>query len=407
VYAESFVRWAAEDGVCIVRATQTSVRGPCVNATDRVPATQVLADSSLERVVVDAWSMRDWRPGRESGADHFFNTFSKFAVAASKERLGDMIAEDASRAAAEHVSYVELMTNPEGSNISRLGTNAGWSSDFSRMRARIDGMGLHDSLLTISRALDRAEARERDLLHCGTPQADAGCTVVVRYLYQVIRSRAPEQVFAQILAGYEIQAVDPRVVGFNLVAPEHGDEAVRDFSLHMSMIDSLHAAFPAAHITLHAGELAPGMAAAAALRSHVRESVEAGHAQRIGHGVDVLGEDDSAGLLREMAQRHILVEIALTSNDLILGVRGARHPLHAYLAAGVPVALVTDDAGVSRSNMTQEFVKAVEEQHLDYPTLKRMVQASLAYAFVEPVVKARLQAQLDADLARFEREHIR
>jgi adenosine deaminase len=175
----------------------------------------------------------------------------------------------------------------------------------------------------------------------------------------------------------------------------------------MSMIDKLHADFPNARITLHAGELAPGMVPAEALRSHIRQSVEAGHAQRIGHGVDVLGEDDSAGLLREMAQRHILVEIALTSNDLILGVRGARHPLHAYLAAGVPVALVTDDAGVSRSDMTQEFVKAVEEQHLDYRTLKRMVQNSLEYAFVEPSVKARLQAQLDADLTRFEREHIR
>jgi adenosine deaminase len=417
VYAESYVRWAAEDGVCIVRATATSVRGPCEQMSDRVPATQVLADPALQRDIVDAWSMRAWNPARESGADHFFATFAKFAVAASGARFGDMVAEDASRAAAQHVSYLELMANPEGSSISRLGTRAGMSTDFAAMRARIDGMGLHDSLVAISRMIDRAEARERELLRCGTPQADAGCNVVVRYLYQVIRSRPPEQVFAQILAGYEIQAVDPRVVGFNLVAPEHGDVAVRDFSLHMSMIDKLHGDFPNAHITLHAGELAVGVFSAeqlasgldpaAVLRSHIRQSVEAGHAERIGHGVDVLGEEDSAGLLREMAQRHILVEVALTSNDLILGVRGAQHPLHAYLAAGVPVALATDDPGVSRSDMTQEFVKAVEEQHLDYPTLKRMVRSSLEHAFAEPAVKARLQAQLEADLIRFERDHIR
>jgi adenosine deaminase len=405
VYAESFVRWAAEDGVCIVRATSVSVRGPCAQATDRVPAKQVLADSALLRTVIDAWSMRDWHPGGESGADHFFATFGKYSIAASAERTGDMIAEDASRAAAQHVSYLELMTNPEGGNISRLGTRAGWSTDFAQMRSRIDGMGLHDSLVAISRTLDRAEARERELLHCGTPQADDGCNVVVRYVYQVIRSRPREQVFAQILAGYEFQALDSRVVAFNLVAPEHGDTAVADFSLHMSMIDKLHADFPNVHITLHAGELAPGMVPPDALRSHIRQSIDVGHAQRIGHGVDVLGEDNSSELLREMAQRNILVEIALTSNDLILGVRGARHPLHAYLAAGVPVALATDDPGVSRSDMTQEFVKAVEEQHIDYPTLKRMVRNSLAYAFVEPSVKALLQAQLEADLIRFERDH--
>jgi len=80
-----------------------------------------------------------------------------------------------------------------------------------------------------------------------------------------------------------------------------------------------------------------------ALRFHIRESVGMGHASRIGHGAGVMYEDDPVALLREMAAKKVLVEIALSSNDLILGVKGRQHPLRAYLQYGVPVALVTDD----------------------------------------------------------------
>lgn len=136
-------------------------------------------------------------------------------------------------------------------------------------------------------------------------------------------------------------------------------------------------------MTLHAGELAEGLVPPEGLRFHVREAVEVAGARRVGHGVDVLLENDPDSLLREMARRRVLVEINLTSNDVILGVRGGRHPLRTYLPYGVPVALSTDDEGVSRSEMTLEYRKAVEEQGLDYPTLKALGRNSLEYAFVE------------------------
>ena len=88
-------------------------------------------------------------------------------------------------------------------------------------------------------------------------------------------------------------------------------------------------------------------------------------------------------LLREMARRGILVEILLTSNDVILGVKGQEHPLKTYIRYGVPVALATDDEGVSRSEMTQEYQRAVADQGLGYLQLKRMARNSLEYAFVE------------------------
>jgi hypothetical protein len=92
-------------------------------------------------------------------------------------------------------------------------------------------------------------------------------------------------------------------------------------------------------------------------------------------------EQDATGLLKEMAERKILVEICLTSNDEILDVRGKAHPLSTYIKYGVPVALATDDEGVSRSEITKEYLRAVEDQGLTYSQLKTMARASLEYSF--------------------------
>ena len=188
--------------------------------------------------------------------------------------------------------------------------------------------------------------------------------------------------YAQILLGFELAQADTRFVGLNLVMPEDWYVPMRDFDLHMKMLDYLHALYPRVHISLHAGELAMGLVPPEGLSFHVRESIEKGHAERIGHGVSVMSEHDATGLLQEMARRKVLVEICLTSNDLILGVRGGEHPLPAYLRYGVPVALATDDQGVSRSDMTHEYVRAAEGYKLSYLDLKRMARQSLEHSFL-------------------------
>jgi hypothetical protein len=78
----------------------------------------------------------------------------------------------------------------------------------------------------------------------------------------------------------------------------------------------------------------------------------------------------------------VLVEICLTSNDLILGVIGDQHPFPVYRKYGVPVALSTDDEGVSRSDMTHEYLRAAETYGLTYADLKRIARASLEHSFV-------------------------
>jgi adenosine deaminase len=400
ITAESWARWAAADGLCYAVATSSLTRPPC-DGTMRIPAARLLGDSTLLARAVDAWSMRHWRPGTESGAEHFFATFSKTA-AVGIAHLGDMLAEVTSRAAAQHISYLELMSNADDGAIPRLGFSVGWTDDWTTLQSRLVAAGMRDSLRAAARTLDRAEQRQREVLRCGTPAADPGCNVTVRYIYQVVRNRRPEQVFAQIVAGFELPSIDRRYVSFNLVAPEHGDGALRDFGQHMRMIEWLRREYASIPITLHAGELSDRVTPASSMQSHIRQSVEVAGARRIGHGVDVLQETDAESLLREMAARHVLVEIALTSNDVILGVQGAAHPLSAYLSHGVPVALVTDDEGVSRSDLTHEYLRAMTDQHLDYRALKTVARNSIAYSFADDSTKARLRSALEDALGKFE-----
>jgi adenosine deaminase len=77
-----------------------------------------------------------------------------------------------------------------------------------------------------------------------------------------------------------------------------------------------------------------------------------------------------------------MVEINLTSNDLILGISGKNHPFPIYRKFGVPVALSTDDEGVSRIDITHEYVRSVETSALTYAELKKMVRTSLEHDFL-------------------------
>jgi len=77
-----------------------------------------------------------------------------------------------------------------------------------------------------------------------------------------------------------------------------------------------------------------------------------------------------------------MVEINLASNDLVLGVSTDRHPFDTYRRFGVPLALSTDDEGVSRGDLTQEYQRAALAYRLGYVELKTLARNSLEYAFL-------------------------
>ena len=188
IYAESMIDFAAQDGLCIDRATLFLAPAPCDAACDphsNKPAVSCgYRDPALYNSIIDAWSMRNWQSGEGSGHDHFFATFDKF-FASTLNHIGDSLAEASARAAQDHLQYLELMHTAGGLRSAELGTKLGWDDDFARMRQKLLTGGLPEIIATTRKELDADEAKAQLLLKCGTPVADPGCTVTVRYLYQV------------------------------------------------------------------------------------------------------------------------------------------------------------------------------------------------------------------------------
>jgi adenosine deaminase len=390
IYAESYIQWAADNGLCINTRTMALSAPPqskqCDPKSEQPPASAALTNGALYRQMVDAWSMRNWQLSGQSGHDHFFDTFVKFGPA-TWGQSGKMLAEAVARAARGKVLYVELMLTPDGTATgvvsSQIGDKVGWDGDFESTLNKLKANGIDTAAATGIKNLRDAEAEKARLLKCGTAQADPGCSVTVRYIAQVGRTAPLGQVFAQMVTGFAL-ANDPtsKVVALNLVQTEDALTAMNNFSVQMQMLQYLRPRYPQARLTLHAGELAPGLAPPEGLTFHIRESVMIARADRIGHGVDIMHENDPYELLKEMARRNVMVEICLSSNDLILGVKGLEHPLATYIQYGVPVALATDDEGVARSEISREYLKAAEEQGLGYLQLKTMARNSLQFAFI-------------------------
>ncbi len=419
VYAETFIAEAAQASLCVapvdagkpaVPVGQNAVRlvppqpdKRC--ALGEVPAADALKRQPLYDDLIDSFSMRAFVPSEGlSGHDQFFATFDRFG--GLKAYTGEWLDEVATRAAAQNEQYLEIMHTPTFSHAATLGYKLGWPEGVDDLSYRAKLSALRDQLLAGGLredvGVDRsefhdAEVKRLSLEHCAgeetspsasTPPIESvACGVTLHFLYQVLRGFPPQQVFAQTLLGFEVAQAEldsgnPLVVGLNLVMPEDGRVSMQDYHLQMLMLDYLHSVYPKVRISLHAGELAFGMVPPAGLNFHIREAVELGHAERIGHGMDVLYENDPPALLREMAERHIMVEVNLTSNDIILGRSRTDHPLAAYRAAHVPIALSTDDEGVSRIDLTHEYVKAAEEQDLTYLDLKRSARTSLEHSFV-------------------------
>lgn len=397
ITTEKLLQWGAEDGACINPTTMVA-SNPC--AAGAVSLTTAPPGSTLYAQAMGAWSMEGFTGPLLDAHQHFFDAFAKYGAIQLEARSDDIYADILTKAGKNHQLYVELLQgfgSGTGATIAAgvFQPNDTWDRDtlLARRQQIIAHPTFQPAITAQAATIAATIAGARKLMGCDTSSPGPGCGVEVRLQVAANRTGTRVAVFGQWVFAYELAQVVPELNGVNLVSPEEHPNSLLYYDDEMralGILDTFNDGTPGrkqVHVSLHAGELIPAVVPQPSdLTFHIRNAVELAHAERIGHGVDILGETAGAGpadLLRVMRETGVMVEICLTSNRVLLGAAGERHPLVRYRQEGVPVALATDDQGILRNDITTEYVAAVLDQGLGYKDLKDMIRQSLEHSFAE------------------------
>lgn len=346
---------------------------------------ELIANPAYRAQYLDTVSMRGWYPNTNNGHDHFFQTFAHFGDERSRE---DMLVEIVRRNHYQQVQYLELMTRSAPKKINKK--LAAILTDF-----KIDDLEAAYALLAplvnqpdtataIKTFLDEREQYVQAQLAAKTNLRITGDDpdIILRYVSQLKRLGPLPDFFVDALVAIAAIQIDERVVALNVVAAEDDPRALQNFDAQMTILDFLWQKMGHPNFTLHAGELVLRESPVEPMWDRISQSIQKGRALRVGHGIAIAWENNVVKLLEYMRNNYILVEICLSSNASILGVAGNSHPFMLYQRAGVPVTICTDDEGISRSNLTMEYVKAVQFFNLDYGDVVRLVRNSIEYSFL-------------------------
>ena len=189
-------------------------------------------------------------------------------------------------------------------------------------------------------------------------------------------TRSPSH--ALTLARLAVSYADAGVVGFGLSNDERSG-VVADFT-------------PAFRVASEAGLLGAPHSGFYTGADHVRACVELLGASRIGHGT--AATSDSA-VLELLASRGVTMEICPTSYPPF-GVHSLSSvPVRAFLSAGVPVALATDDPLLFGVGLAGQYLIARESLGLSDQALATLAADGIRGSAAPADLKARLLSQVD------------
>jgi adenosine deaminase/adenosine deaminase CECR1 len=404
IYAEQYLEWVDKQGYCVnktdfrIQTEAGAKSASCVSGKDLV------ADNNAYRALLQKWSTADFynHSGMQLPPDQtFFDTFGYFNPVASTNG-NEGLKTLKQRAIAENLSYIETIYE-----IAPITPDA----DFDKLAAEpgFDNAKLQAAMAALMPKLEASAAFAQGIQNYLNHLQAASAGVddeqfTMRYQPFVLRFLSPSMVFSQMLASFKLAKASPQIVGVNIVGQESLMVSMRDYSMHMQMFKFLKAKYPDVKMALHAGELALGVVPPEGLKFHIAEAVNVAGASRVGHGIDIAHESNALAIMKTMREKRIPVEVNLTSNEFILGVKGAAHPLDLYRKYGVPFVISTDDAGVTRHNLSNEYVLFATRYKTDYAEVKKLSYDSIRYAFLADGDKKRLLKQLDSRFAKFEAE---
>ena len=364
---ENLIHIAESNDYCIdenLAIHETRHSGQCQIG---LPTKAFFSQPAHRKAALRAWSMADFKESaKEDGKAHFFNTFGKFTPLVHRH-WPEIIADVRHQAALENIQYLELMLDMNGTKPQAEKEYAFDDMKTLVTRSDIQAFMTHNrqffsQLKTKVDAISTKESKQ----------------VGLAWILEIKRN----QVFAQFaLDAYEVFSIAsqvPDIVAINMVEAEYGQYANPDYERQMQWLSRLHQEFPNVHIVLHAGEV-PKTVALSHTKGNIAEALKYASPLRIGHGLTILLEPEFKQSLNTMKEKKIAVEINLTSNDEILGVKGQEHPVQAYLKHEVPIVLSSDDPGVSRNHLSDEYFRAVYEQHFSLQQILQVNRNSLTY----------------------------
>jgi adenosine deaminase len=373
---------------------------------------EIIANGELNAYktkIMQKWSVKDYNNVDYPSSKLFFESFNKFSQAID-ESFESGLLEIKNRAIKENVTYIEtqLSNIPCKIDTDNLAIYNNRLREFAKSKNE-------NAVFEILNIIYKDMIQKKAAIYSGDFNInfvqkmhnilkidDANFTM--RYQNYVLRFMEPVDLFKNMLVAFISANTSELIDGVNIVSPEDGETALKDYWLHMVMYKYFHSRYPKVKYALHAGELTLGSVLPEELTWHINTAVYIANANRIGHGVDIAYEDNSYELLRYMAKNKIAVEINLVSNEFILKVKENRHPITLYKEFGVPVVIGTDDAGILRTNMTEQYVLLAKRYKLiSYSDIKEFVYNSINYSFIEDdAVKSKLLKQLDAKFKEFE-----
>lgn len=173
------------------------------------------------------------------------------------------------------------------------------------------------------------------------------------------------------------------IVGFDVAGDESKakPEALRE-PLRPLMLESLH-------ITIHAGEDQPV--------NNIWQAAYELNADRIGHGLTLV---DNKKLMRRFRDRNIFVELCPSSNYQISDFGAGRrdYPLREFIENGIKVTLNTDNTGISRTTITNEYLFMTREAQLTKLEVLQLLRNSFQGAFLPKDEKKQLLMKVENEL---------
>lgn len=355
-----------------------------------IPSADLVNNPTLYGQYLNAVSLRGYFAPAADSHDHFFNTFPLFSTPYEVITQSKAVEIVLRRAINQKISYLEIDSNPAPWKDWQIAAatdslqDIGDASDTALLQKSYDTVSARfPALIAATKSqLDGYDTEIARSVGSAPPISGTAGPVNIRFIIGLPRQVGNTSFFAQMACAMALAHADPRVAGITILQAEDDVRARQHFAAQMRIIDFLWTRLGKPNMALHAGELTLRNSTLDAMSTRIRESLEKGHSKRIGHGVSIAWEDNAEQLLREMKAQDVAVEICLSSNDGILDVSGDHHPFALYRKAGVPVTLNTDDEGVNRSNLTNEFVKAVRTYGLSYKDVKNLARNSIEYAFL-------------------------